>query len=76
MAKVSEDAAAELPLNMVRVGILNPERVIADDPAKKVNRHVQIAKDHMRKRRDALSVQISKLTDERDGIDAAIAALE
>lgn len=43
---------------------------------RKVNRHVNIAKGHLQKRADALTEQIVKLADERDGINAAIEALK
>ncbi len=64
MAKIAEDAAAELPLNDERV-----------ETPKKLNRHVVIAQNHMKKRRAALDEQIAALTAERDGLDAAILAL-
>lgn len=63
MAKVTEDASQELPLNDER-----------KEP--KVNRHVNIAKAHLQKRGDALTAQINKLIGERDGINAAIEALK
>ena len=43
---------------------------------KKVNRHVVIAQNHLQQRRDKLEAQIVSLTAERDGIDAAIKALD
>ena len=66
MAKVDENAAiAELPRNDERI-----------EPAKKVNRHVVIAQNHLRIQRDALNAKIVNLTAERDGITAAIEALD
>jgi hypothetical protein len=38
-------------------------------PPKKLNRHVVIALNHMKKRRDALNAQLAKLIEERDGIE-------
>lgn len=43
---------------------------------KKPNRHVTIALNHMNKQRDSLNAKISTLTAERDGLDAAILALD
>ena len=63
MAKVAEDAAAELPLNDERL----PE---------KVSRHVTIAINHMTQQRNKLNTKIHNLTKERDAIESAIKALD
>lgn len=63
MAKVAEDAAAELSLGDERKEV-------------KKNRHVSIAASHLKKRSDALTKKINELTAERDGCDAAIKSLE
>ena len=64
MAKVAEDAAAELPLNDGR------------KPETKKNRHVVIALAHMGKRRTALLNKRAEITKEIDELDAAILALD
>lgn len=64
--KVKEDAVVEeLPLDDERL----PE-------AKKYNRHVQIALNHMRKRMDQLLIKQAALTVEIDDLAQAIEALE
>lgn len=64
--KVADNAAvAELPLNDERI-----------EPVRKLGRHVTIAINHMHKQRASLTVKIDTLTKERDGLDAAIKALE
>ncbi len=64
MAKVAEDAAAELPLDDERVA------------PKKVNRHVTIALRHLNVQREKLLTKRADLTKQIDEIDAAILALE
>ena len=63
MAKASEDAAQELPLNDER------------KPEKKQGRHIVIALNHLNKQRAALAEKIAALTEELESIDASIAAL-
>jgi Holliday junction resolvasome RuvABC DNA-binding subunit len=63
MAKVDENAAAELPLNDERL------------PEKKQNRHVVIALKHMGIQRENLNKKIEALTKERDDLEASIKAL-
>ena len=63
MAKVGEDAAIELPLDDER------------KPDKKLNRHVVIAINHMKKRRLTLISQSESLKREIDDLDEALAAL-
>lgn len=70
MAKVAEDAAAELPLNDERL-----EEATTTAP-KKQGRHIVIALRHMRIQRDKLNAQLDELVKERDSLDASIAALE
>lgn len=65
MAKLNEQAAAELPLNDERL----PE-------PKKQNRHIIVALNHMHKRRGALTDQRAKLSKEIEELDAAILALD
>ena len=45
-------------------------------PAKKLNRHVVIALNHMNQRREALIEKRAQLTKEIEELDAAILALE
>lgn len=66
MAKLNENAAAELPLNGERL----PE------PTKKLNRHVVIAQNHMNKRREVLLRNRKVIDEELEGLDAAILALD
>ena len=61
MAKASEDAAIELPLN--------------DERKRKQGRHIVIALNHLGKQRAALAEKIAALTEELESIDASIAAL-
>ena len=61
--KVAEDAALELPINDER---LEP----------KVNRHINIALNHMTQQRNKLNTKIHNLTKERDAIESAIKALK
>lgn len=66
MAKLNEQAAQELPLN-------------GEFPAvtgKAVNRHIAVAINHMKKRRDALTIQRDKFQREIEQIGTAIMALE
>ncbi len=63
MAKVAEDAAIELPLNDERI-----------EP-KKVNRHVQVALNHMNIRKAKLTAQVDALNKEIEDLDDAIGAL-
>jgi hypothetical protein len=55
---------------------MNDLEITPVEPVKKVNRHVVIAQNHLRIQRDALTVKIVNMTAERDGIDAAIDALD
>ena len=64
MAKASEDAAQELPLNDER----KPE-------PRKQGRHIVIALNHLGKQRAALAEKIAALTEELESIDASIKAL-
>ena len=63
MAKVAEDAAAELPLNDERL------------PTKK-NRHVAIGLRHFNIQRDRLLEKRKAINEEIEALDKAILALE
>ena len=62
--KIAEDAAIEIPLNDERTA------------PKKLNRHVVIALNHLRKRRDALEAQAKEIQKQLEEVDGAIKALE
>ena len=64
MAKVSEEAAAELPLNDERVA------------PKKVSRHVTIGLRHFNIQRDRLLEKRKAINEEIEALDKAILALE
>jgi fumarate hydratase class II len=64
MAKITEDAAIELPLNDERIEF-----------PRKMNRHVVVALNHMHKRKAALNEQIERLEVERADLIEAITAL-
>ncbi|MFZ3343342.1 MAG: hypothetical protein WA213_20865 [Terriglobales bacterium] len=53
-----------------------PKQETLIDIKVKPNRHVAVALNHLNKRRDALLAQRAKLTEEIEGIDEAILALE
>jgi hypothetical protein len=79
MAKISDDAAEELPLNDERIEPKKLNRHIVNDERiepKKLNRHIVIALNHMKVRRTQLMEKIDALTKERDDLDESIAALE
>lgn len=65
MAKISDDAAQELPMGDEQVA-----------PAKKLNRHVTIALNHLRKRRSVLEAQDKDIQRQLEEVDTAIEALE
>lgn len=72
--KVKDDAAvAELPLGDITPAELREAGV--SEP-KRHNRHVQIALDHLGKRRVVLLAKRAQLTKEIEEIDSAILALE
>lgn len=53
-----------------------PKQETLIDIKVKPNRHVAVALNHLNKRREALLAQRAKFTEEIEGIDKAILALE
>jgi hypothetical protein len=59
-----------------RMGKMDSKEVVGVEPVRKMNRHVVIALNHMKVRRETLIEKRSALNEEIEELDAAILALE